>query len=115
MRNLPNVIKKDILMKTEFNDIWIEFNLNEVLFTNRSKLFEIPYNIETIGMILFRVENQLTIFRYSDPTFELILSNDRNMVDIEAEIKYKADISNNAGLYGFDNRKILKGEMVFEY
>jgi hypothetical protein len=34
-------VKKIILMKTEMNNFWIMFNLNEALFTDRSKLFEI--------------------------------------------------------------------------
>jgi hypothetical protein len=37
------------------------------------------------------------------------------MGDIEWNVKFKAKIRNDIGFYSFENRKILKDEMVFEH
>jgi hypothetical protein len=37
------------------------------------------------------------------------------MGEVEWNIKFKPDIGNDMSMYSFGNRKILKGEMVFEY
>jgi hypothetical protein len=49
------VVKKVILWKTDFRDIWIRFLLNEALFADESKIILI--NLELIKMILLRVES----------------------------------------------------------
>jgi hypothetical protein len=108
-------VKKIILLKTDFKETWIKFNLNEALFTDKSKVFELQYNVDTINLILFIIKNQLTTFKYSDSEFRLILINNKNIGVIEAEIKYKAGIRNDVSFYGFGNRRILKGKMVYKH
>jgi hypothetical protein len=75
----------------------------------------IPITIEIINMTPFQIENQIINFSYSNYSFELIFKNNINKGNVERNIKFKAGIGNDICLYNFGNRKILKGEMVFEH
>jgi hypothetical protein len=109
------VIKKISLWKTEFRDVWIRFLLNEALYTDESKVFELPFNIELIKIILFWFERQLTKFKYLDHEFCLILNNDQSIGDIESELKYKARLGSEVSFYGFADRKLQKREFLYEH
>jgi hypothetical protein len=108
-------MKKIILRKTEFRETWIRFLLNEEIYIDDSKVFELQQNVELINVILFRVESQLTTFRYSGSEFCLVLNNDRNIGDVETELRYKAGLGSDYSFYGFGNRKLQKGEMLYEH
>jgi hypothetical protein len=75
------IVKKIKLWKTEFSNTWIKFLLNEALYTHESKVFEIPRNIEQINLILFRIESQLTTFKYMNSLLCLVLDNNRCIGD----------------------------------
>jgi hypothetical protein len=100
------VVKEIIIWKTDFRDVWIRFLLNQALYTDESKIFGIPQNIEQIKVILFSIENQLTTFRYCNHEFCLVLNNDRNIGDVETELKYKAGFGSDISFYGFGDRKL---------
>jgi hypothetical protein len=50
------IAKKIILWKTDFKGIWIKFLLNEALFTDDNKIFELPQQVELITMVKLDVE-----------------------------------------------------------
>jgi hypothetical protein len=45
----------------------------------------------------------------------MIISNNKMMEDVEAEVKYKAGLGSDVKFYDNGNRQILKGEYVFEH
>jgi hypothetical protein len=94
------VVKKIILWKTDFRDVWIRFLLNEALYTDESKIVELPQNFELIKIILFRVESQLTRFKYMNHEFNFVLNNDRSFGEVESELKYKAGFGADISFYG---------------
>jgi hypothetical protein len=49
------VIKKIILWKAGIVNIWIKFLLNEAVYTDNCKVFEIPKQINMIKMIMFNI------------------------------------------------------------
>lgn len=65
-------------------------------------------------MILFRVEIQFTSFKYLNSEFCLVLDNDKCIGDIENDLKYRPGIGFDVSFYGFGNRKLQKGEFLYE-
>jgi hypothetical protein len=109
------VIKKIILWKAGIVNRWIKFLLNEATYTDNCKIFEVPKQINMIKMIVFNIENQLASFKYVDAEFNLILSNDKMIEEVEMELKYKAGMGSDIKFYDIGNRQILKGEYIFEH
>jgi hypothetical protein len=100
--------KKMILIKLMVDEVWIKFELNEALYDDRSRINRIPYNIETIKMILFGFKEQLITFQYSGNSFDVNSSSDRDFSEAEAEIRYKIGLVEDVDFVGFDDRKIFK-------
>jgi hypothetical protein len=75
----------------------------------------LPREIGMIGMMSFQIENQMIRFIYSSHSFEMVFRNNENMNNLEWNIKFKAGLGNDENLYDFGNRRILKGEMIFEH
>jgi hypothetical protein len=108
-------VKRILLWKAGVDGSWIKFLLNESLFTDSSKFFEILKQINLIKMIVFHIESQLVTFKYSNQEFNLVLDNNKSIDDIEPELKYKAGLGNDVKFYDFGNRQIQKGEYVYEH
>jgi hypothetical protein len=83
------LVKKLILLKMMIEETCINFELNEAIYDDRSRMSSILINIETIKLILFHFKDQVITFRYSGNAFDLNLSNDRDFNEVEAEIRYK--------------------------
>jgi hypothetical protein len=71
------VIKKVILRKAGVAGSWIKFLLNEAVYSDNCKIFEVPKQINMIRMIIFNIENRIVLFKYIDAEFNLIVSNDK--------------------------------------
>jgi hypothetical protein len=80
-----------------------------------AKFSKIPKQINMVKMIVFNIKNQLVSFRYIDAEFNLILSNDKMIEEIEMELKYKAGLGSDIKFYDVGNRQILKGEYIVEH
>jgi hypothetical protein len=104
-----------IMWKAGILGSWVKFLLNEALFNDNSKLFEIPKQINVIKMIIFNIESQLVSFRYLDSEFSLVLDNSMMIEDLESELKYKAGLGCDVRFYDVGNRQIQKGEYIFEH
>jgi hypothetical protein len=108
-------IQEVIIKKMNFKDAWLNFLLNEVIYTDESRIREISINVELIKMNSFKLENQIITFKYSNNSFSRVFKNSSNMGEVEVFIKYKAGIRNNVNFHSFGGRKNLKDEIVFEH
>jgi hypothetical protein len=52
-------------------------------------------------------------FKHSNNSFSVVFRNNISIGEEETFIKLKARIGNNVKLYGFEGRRILKGEMFY--
>lgn len=113
----PNfrTVKKVIIRRIQLEGIWFKFHLNKAIYTDNSRIEHLPREIGMIGMMSFQIENQMIRFIYSSHSFEMVFRNNENMDNLEWNIKFKAGLGNDENLYDFGNRRILKGEMIFEH
>jgi hypothetical protein len=81
------VIKKIILWKAGVINSWIKFLLNEAIYTDNCKIFEIPKQINMIKMVIFSIESQLVSFKYEESEFHMVINNDKMIEEIESELK----------------------------
>jgi hypothetical protein len=109
------IIKKVILWKAGVADSWIKFLLNEAVYTDNCKIFEIPKQIKMIKMVIFNIQSQMVSFKYIYSEFNLVLNNDKMIEEVEAELKYKAGLGCVVKLYDVGNRQIQKGEYIFKH
>jgi hypothetical protein len=108
-------VKKILLTKLKKFDFWIKFRLIEELFTYKSRISDLPNTTELIGMISFKIQEKFLIFNYSDNSFKLKFSNDREFEEIELDVKDQAEIGDDIEFIDTGERKIQKGEFVLEH
>jgi hypothetical protein len=83
------MVNEILIRKMEFKDIWFKFFLNQAIFSDESKIEEIPISIKLIKMVPFKVENQIITFRYSGHSFSSVFKNNTNIGIVEMLIKQK--------------------------
>jgi hypothetical protein len=79
-----------------------------------AKFRKILISTEQIRMIMFKVQEKMLVFEYSDNMFSLIFDNDKEFGDVELDVRGKFGIGDDVGFTDYGDRKTLKGEYVLE-
>jgi hypothetical protein len=107
-------VKKILALQKENEDIWFKFKLNNDIFNEESRIYDLPLSCGLIELECFKVQNKLLVFKYLNGCFKDEFKNTTEFESVESEVKNQLGFGIDVEFQDRGDRKIQKGELVHE-